>query len=307
MKHYAVLIMAILLGVFNVSPAQISTKRMTTAFEPYLFIHQSSDSQLVHKLYAKAHPFLAEMETFFGAFSPATITIVLTRSEEEYYHAAKYGVPEWSQAVAFTRERLVIIKIADADQLLRSPQVLLHEIVHIHVEEYTQGAYIPAWLNEGLAQYFSGDLLTLPKKITLSNAINAKKILSLASLDTMMRFQKPKAELAYIQSVSAIEYIVEKYNKKSLLVLLNAFKNRYDIDKSLKLAFGVDFIDFEIDWYEYIYDEYRWLILLNFNNFLWFLITALIMLAILVVRWRNRKKLRHWEEEDKQLIYKENW
>ena len=298
--------MAILLSVFNVSPAKVFAQQMTTAFDPYLFIHQSSDSQLVHKLYTKAHPFLAEMEAFFGAFSPATITIVLTRSDEEFYQAARYAIPEWSQAVAFPKERLVIIKIADADQLLRSPQVLLHEIVHIRAEEYTQGAYIPGWLNEGLAQYFSGELLTLPKKITLSNAINAKKILSLSSLDTMMRFQKPQAELAYIQSVSAIEYIVEKYNKKSLLVLLNAFRNRYAIDESLKLAFGVDFIDFEINWYEYIYNEYRWLILLNFNNFLWFLITALIMLAILVVRWRNRKKLRHWEEEDKRLIYKEN-
>jgi hypothetical protein len=245
------------------------------------------------------------MDTLLGMPSPHTVTIVLTRSDEEYYEAAQYTIPEWSQAVVFIKEKMIYLKISSADDLLKSPQILLHEIAHIRIDEICHGNRIPVWLNEGLAQYLSGESLTLAKKILLSNAINTKNTISLTAMDSLMQFQRPQAELAYAQSLSTIDYIISKHGVNTLPQLLQAFSTNTSVDENLTTILGFDYIDFENEWFEYIYEEYRWLIILNFDNFLWFLIAVLIILAIFAVRYRNRRKLLKWDEEERAIFLEE--
>jgi len=101
LKHSWRLIIWLILIIFHISPAQNSNRQISTSYPPYLYIHDKQDSLLVRKLHYKIQPYLQRMEQFLGKPSPLTLTIVLTRSEDEYYEATRHVVPEWSQAVVF--------------------------------------------------------------------------------------------------------------------------------------------------------------------------------------------------------------
>ena len=182
--------------------------------------------------------------------------------------------------------------------VVNSPRVLLHEIVHLFFAEKIPGRRVPVWLNEGVADYLSGERIELRQKVILSEALLNKKLLELNSLDTLLDFHRSKAGLAYTQALSAVEFFVLTFGEaklRDLIFILNT-------ERSFNIAFtkvtGIEFIDFEVSWFEYVDDNYRWLIVLNFDNLLWITMGVLAVLAIVAIRYRNRKKLKSWEQQE---------
>ncbi|NIU01716.1 MAG: hypothetical protein GWN62_30000, partial [Aliifodinibius sp.] len=59
-----------------------------------------------------------------------------------------------------------------------------------------------------------------------------------------------------------------------------------------------DEIDFEIAWYRYIEDKYRWLFILNLENLIWVALLLVLFLGMYLIRYRNKKILEKWEYEE---------
>ena len=272
----------------------------------FLFYYPKGDSLLVEYLLKKTDKPLHRVESFFYEPLTTPVTILIVKSDRSFRAYFHNQIPEWSQAIAIPRERMIVLKLSDAEQIKKGPQILVHEAVHILVFDHLKGANIPTWMNEGLAEYFSEGAPSLQKRIILSNAIVENKMIDLMAIDTLFRFNAVKARLAYIESQSAITFLVQKYGLSHLKQLLDYIAQRKILNDAFKLTYNFDFLDFEIKWNEYIYKHYRWLVLLKFEDWLFAFISLLFLAAVLAVYLRNKKKLKQMEEESEELEMFEN-
>ena len=295
LKTWKTIIFAALIGMTFCSLKNVSAAHLQSMNGKYDFVFDSADSLLVHKLIQKMKPSLERLENFFGRETGSVITIFLTPSRAEYRKRTHGALPEWSQAAAFTRQRFIVLRIASAEEIASAPQTLTHELVHIQIAEKTPPGRMPVWLNEGLAQYLSGKRLNLNDKVLLANALALKKIPPLAALDSLLSFGPQKARLAYIQALSAVHYFVKVNGRKQLRALVSSLALHHSINDAFKDVCGFDFIDFEINWYGDLKENYRFLVILNLDNIIWLSMGLLALLAIFVVRRRNRKKVKDWE------------
>ena len=286
--------------VTSIYPAKLNAGQTKKIIEGrYCFIYTNDDSLLVNQLVEQLRQHIVSIETFFEKFSQSVITIYVTRSEQEYYKYASCTVPEWSQAVAFPYKNLVVLKIISAQDIKKSGQVLLHELVHINLAALLQKREIPVWLNEGLAEYLSGDLLSFDNKITLANALLAKKIIRFADIDSLHNFNSVKARLAYIQSKAAVEFFVSRYGLEGLQHLVHNIAKYHSLNDAFRKTTGADVLDFEILWYADLKERYSWMVILNFDNLLWIGMGLLAVIAIIFIRQRNKKKIQSWTQNEK--------
>ena len=70
------------------------------------------------------------------------------------------------------------------------------------------------------------------------------------------------------------------------------------INDAFKNTVGYDVLDFELNWYADLRDRYRWMAVLNLDNLLWVFMGFLAILVIIIIRYRNKKKLQLWEETE---------
>ncbi len=264
----------------------------------FIFIYPKGDSLLVEYLLKETDKPLQRVESFFYESLTTPVTILIVKSDRAFRAYFQNKIPEWSQAIAIPRERMIVLKLSNADQIRKGPQILVHEVVHILVYDHLKGAGIPTWLNEGLAEYFSEGNLSLQKKILLADAIVGNKTIDLMAMDTLFRFSTAKARLAYIEAQSAVAFMVEKYGLSKLKQFLDYLARRKILDDAFKLTYHFDFLDFEIQWNEYIYKHYRYLVLLRFEEWIFAFMALLFLIAVLAVYLRNKKKLKKMQDEE---------
>ncbi len=264
----------------------------------FLFYFPKGDSLLVEYLLKETDKPLQRVESFFYESLTTPVTILIVKSDRAFRAYFQNQIPEWSQAIAIPRERMIVLKLSDADQIRKGPQILVHEVVHILVYDHLKGVGIPTWLNEGLAEYFSEGGLSLQKKIILAEAIVSNRTIDLMAIDTLFRFSTAKARLAYIESQSAVAFLAQEYGLRRLKRLLDYLAQRKILNDAFLLVYHFDFLDFEIKWNEYIYKHYRYLVLLRFEEWIFVFMTLLFLLAVLVLFLRNKKKIRKMEEEE---------
>lgn len=275
-----------------------SAEKELHKYHNYHFIYEQNDRIFVGNLISEIKGSLTNLENFFGRHPKSIITIFLTKSQSEYDSFVTKGVPEWSQAVTLTQPQIIILKVDSAPSIKRAPQILLHEMVHLFFAERYPVNSIPVWLNEGIAQYLSGYELTIDDKIRIANALYSNNILALQEIDSLLNFNQPKALLGYTLSQDAVEYFIQQHGLASLPVLLDNFAVNRSVNTVFKKTIGYDFIDFELHWYENLQSKYKWLILLNLENIIWISMVLLAIMAIIVIRIRNRRIIKNWEDED---------
>lgn len=125
--------------------------------------------------------------------------------------------------------------------------VLRHEYVHLLVD-ILKAARCPAWLNEGLAEYTARGLLNTERE-TLRRAVTCKHHIPLKQLEQNFNSLDTKQiRLAYIQSCSAVEYMVENYGMSAVKKLLSAFEKSKSLNESFISVLKTTPGEFEKQW-----------------------------------------------------------
>jgi hypothetical protein len=108
--------------------------------------------------------------------------------------------------------------------------VIPHEISHLYLAQVTYSllSSVPAWFNEGVAQYNELD----DNELALNSAMSAARrgeLISLSSLASGFgRHNEERLRLAYDEAFSAVLYIVDQYGGQSLVDLMTAYRvNRW--------------------------------------------------------------------------------
>jgi hypothetical protein len=164
-------------------------------------------------------------------FPPEPVSVVLY-TNRDFYDITQS--PEWSQGIFDGKIRIPIRGVESREGELR--KVLFHEYTHALV--HSLAPQCPLWINEGLAEYFS---TTSGKRIG--------QLIPLASLETSFaRLRPDNIRVAYLESYSAVSYLIEQYGLHRLKKVLLALPKGIDLNQAFEDAFSMSYREFISSW-----------------------------------------------------------
>ncbi|MBN2345477.1 MAG: hypothetical protein JXO51_03740 [Candidatus Aminicenantes bacterium] len=114
-------------------------------------------------------------------------------------------------------------------------RVLYHEYTHAALFAMAPGC--PLWLHEGLAQHFSGD-----------EVVNVNQAIPLGMLANGFPREPRLAYLAYMESLQAIQDLVEEFGMARLRRLLAGLRGGRDLESAFASAYGESFSRWAAAW-----------------------------------------------------------
>jgi len=106
----------------------------------------------------------------------------------------------------------------------QSAVIIAHELTHLVFNENTDNLYRspPRWLNEGVAVYLSEGYVLGWKSVVSAAALNGS-IIPLRGLAGFFPSPRGQFELAYGESVSAVDFFVQTYSEETLWELVRSY------------------------------------------------------------------------------------
>jgi tetratricopeptide (TPR) repeat protein len=136
-----------------------------------------------------------------GAY-PSDSVIVMLYTEKQFRDVTQ--APEWSGGLYDGRIRVPAAGAAQSPQLFE--RVLVHELTHAMIASLAPRG-IPAWMHEGLAQYFEGDDPAAAQRRL--NAVGV--VIPLRYLEASFgRLTAEQAVVAYDQSLVVVDHILQR-------------------------------------------------------------------------------------------------
>ncbi|MBS1271704.1 MAG: hypothetical protein MAGBODY4_00836 [Candidatus Marinimicrobia bacterium] len=235
--------------------------------------------------------------------------VVIAPSKEVYKKYAG-NLPEWSAgATTYPLGRIVLkspslgrSSIWDYDATLQ------HEVAHVIIGQHINPNRLPRWLNEGLAMSVA-DQHTMRDMYTLAQAALRDNLIPLDQIEQMLSFHSQRALLAYIQSHDAVRFIQQEFPKNTLARVFDFMQENPELSwsRSFEKIAGVSQFYFEWHWQKKVKQSYNWLTVLSSDTLFWLIFPVLAILAYLAIRWRNRKKMKRWQQEEEERDSKSDW
>jgi len=178
---------------------------------------------------------------------------------------------------------------------------LKHELCHLVLHRYISPENLPKWLDEGISQWVSDGMADIVYQRTsslLTQAAMSNSLLSMESISSSFPQDDKRLELAYEQSKSLIDYIINTYGKNGILNILEALRKGSDINNAVQVSLMLSVEELEQRWQK---DQQGLPALLSFFSIhlytLLFVLAALLTL-VLYIRLLVRKRSLMEEEED---------
>lgn len=265
----------------------------------FLIKYEIDSENMALKVVALLEKNVGKIEEFYDTTVNTPVSIIVTGSLADFEAYSNSSFPTWTGAAYLSSRDIILLKNPSwANQEIDFQREFVHELSHLYFDKKFGESEIPLWYNEGLAEYLSVGSVNLHSGLVLSNAIWAKSILPLGRIDSLLSFSKQKAELAYVQSLSAVMFLFDRLGNHESPNLFH----QSIVEKGWANAFqqnvGMDLVDFEIAWYRHVDDKYRWLFILNVENLIWVALLLVLMIGMYLIRYRNKKILEKWEYEE---------
>lgn len=124
---------------------------------------------------------------------------------------------------------------------------LVHEYVHLIVDDMTKGNY-NRWWTEGVAQYIekriTGFQFEDPENVT------ADQLFTFAELDK--NFDALDQQMSYFQARQAVEFIAARYGEDAIYAIMNGLSQGEELHRAIEQATGTDFENFAYQCYQYM-------------------------------------------------------
>ncbi|OGX05709.1 MAG: hypothetical protein A2Z88_05140 [Omnitrophica WOR_2 bacterium GWA2_47_8] len=168
--------------------------------------------------------------------------VLITVYDDPEAFTKETGQPPWSNGYVQFDSRVDLTKsIATFRQSENfSDAILPHEISHLLLHDFLGNtAGIPLWFDEGLAQLQEKDKLPVAKTI-MKALVSKQRHIPLSSLMPMdIRKEKDAAtiKIFYAQSLSVVDFLINKYGKVYFRDLCLALKNGKTFESALISAY----------------------------------------------------------------------
>jgi hypothetical protein len=231
---------------------------------------------------------IREVEDRLGLESGRFILVELTRTEREFTELAGRR-PAWVAAVAMPGSSTLVVRLSAVRPEVGSglSPILRHELVHLVLPERVQGARVPQWFEEGLAQIVGGRLNRTDLDRVYAAAATGK-LIPFPEIADRFPDDEDRAVLAYAQGESMVAFLISEYG---LTRLLDAIEAEGSFDQAITHGLSGDMDRITARWMESLKERPLWLLILRgaFLPLLFFLAAVLAVAAIVRSRLRSRK------------------
>jgi hypothetical protein len=170
------------------------------------------------------------------SFEPVENVIVILYTKTEFTDITE--APSWASALNDGKLRIPIGGISAMDAELE--RNLRHELTHSFVHWLSKGR-CPTWLNEGLAQLMeprSADMYAQQ----LGPLFLDRKAIPFSVLQySFTRFSPLQAEIAYAESLSATEYLRDRYGMFEIRRMVQSIGSGVEPETALTNSTGMDY------------------------------------------------------------------
>ena len=231
-------------------------------------------------------------------FAPGGITPIYLYPDRPSFAEAT-GVEPGERVVGMAHTRTLRIQVDASGAFADIAGVIPHELVHVFISRRLKGysTRLPLWMHEGLAKYLAEDWTGADAEL-LADAAAGARILPFDQISKVFPPDEEKRSIAYVQSYSAVEHMVEKYSEESIPDLFSELEGGRPFETALFHTIGARPDKFEEEWRQYLWQKYK---LDRWVKFGTGLISAIMgLLAILAFRARiiqKRRRAAEFEEE----------
>jgi hypothetical protein len=159
-------------------------------------------------------------------------------------------IQDWAGGVAFTDYNVILMGIpphlADSWGL----DVVPHELAHLVVAQYGRscvGGSRPSWLEEGLATVAEGEP-TASIRRDIEDGIANNSFAPLRSLNGAFPAHDSAASMAYSQSYSVVQYLLDSYGAEAMQQLIHTLAAGAGYDAALEEVYGFNVDGLEQEW-----------------------------------------------------------
>jgi hypothetical protein len=265
----------------------------------FAIVVSGADSNLARQTVAILKSAHQKMATESGVWLPDTVHVVYVGRSQSFDSIVGGLFPDWGVGCAVADKNLIAVRSPRDYAVSQAlPEVLRHELAHLHFEAVVGHHRPPRWMNEGYAQQFAhewryGDDWTVARAVFLGHE------LPLADIDGVNSFQDAKARLAYAESYLAMGYFLKTYGWDGLMLLGRSLRQGGSWDDGFKAATGADYVTFQKEFAKYLKDHYSWAAFLGDTALFWILLVFVFLGLYLLKRRRTSSKLADWDRQEK--------
>ena len=203
------------------------------------------------ELHANAVDALDRLAQEVGIRPSQPVDLYIYANTQDMQDAILYE-SSWAGGAAFAEYSVVIIGISQ-DELEWGKLTEAHELTHVLVGQLTFSClgFLPTWLSEGLAMYGEGGLDTYDQGL-LDAAVADDTLMSIRSMGGGFSEEYDRASLAYAESYSIVNFLVEAFGQEKMSQLLAAMRTGVTMDSALQTVYGFDMDGLEDAWREAI-------------------------------------------------------
>ncbi len=288
-------------------PAPALAQEMRQYVTPHITVSYEPQIENAALKIADAYPEVkAAVEKKLGWQLPSEPTVVLLSSGSTFRNMARNSLVT---AFAVSRENLIVMDYTKMD---RTPVDLRatfeHELYHLLLHEHIRGTQLPKWLDEGIAQWASGgvaDIINPGNKDILKQSVLSDTVLRLNELSTAFPAEQRTFILAYQQSKSFVEFIVNEYGENTLRSLLHSLKQGDDIESAVARNLSSDLHELEQAWKRKLRRTYSWFTYFA-DHIYWILFCAAALITLLGF-FRFRIRFRNYRDEDDEEAFDQEY
>ena len=190
------------------------------------------------------------------------------------------GGQSWVAGHASPELGVVMVSVKPGqEQSIELERQVPHELAHILLFRRIGPNYsrLPAWLTEGMATM--AELYPNPDFDTaLNSAVRTNSLIPLTDLCAAFPPDTANAFLAYAESESFTQYIVDNYGTSGLSSLASAYADGLDCEQGARQALNLPLSQLEVRWREASLGENRSGVIL-YNLFPYFVLLGLVLLV----------------------------
>ena len=204
-------------------------------------LHYQGDrtsSNLQQELLAELESQYQDLSRQFG-YEPSANVIVILYTQKEFVDITE--APSWAGALNDGKLRIPIGGLSSINPEVA--RVLKHELTHSFVASLASGR-CPTWLNEGLAELMESR--SSNGVSGLAELFQKRREIPFAGLEgSFTRFSSLQANVAYAESLAAVEYLRERYGMGEVLRMLESIGSGEPSEQALRNSTGMDYSDLE--------------------------------------------------------------
>ncbi|MGA8313164.1 MAG: peptidase MA family metallohydrolase [Terriglobales bacterium] len=183
-------------------------------------------------------------------YSPRENMVVTLYTQKQFFDITE--APSWASGLNDGKLRIPIQGVTSMTPELQ--HVLKHELTHSFVR-FMVGDRCPSWLNEGLAQLME-PRSSSPYAGVLAGLFEQHKQIPFAALEHPFNgLSESQANVAYAESLSALDYLRSRYGMDDVLRILRRVGSGEAPESALRAVTRSDYADLEKGLAAYLQDE----------------------------------------------------